>query len=501
MTNWQNRTLFHGDNLGFLRAMNSESVDLIATDPPFNKGRDFHATPDSLAAGAKFQDRWSWERDVHPDWVDQITDDHPKLMEAIEGARYAHSDGMGAFMCFMAVRLLEMRRVLKPTGSIYLHCDPTASHYLKAVMDAIFGWQNFQNEIVWCYAKWTNISNQFQKNHDTLLFYTVGKKHTFNQQFILTSDKAAKLKIGYQVNKPGGVKQLIVYDRKKAKRVIEEGDYEKLIYKTEDNEGTALNSVWNDINILNSQARERVGYPTQKPLALYERIIKASSNEGDIVLDPFCGCATTLVAAERLKRQWVGMDIWDNAKTVVMERLAREGLNGEGKAKTGLFDEYVYFITQPPERTDDGETASSFLPVKEQRRRPLEPWQQLSRAEIFKELSEAQSLDQSLGDSKVLCAGCGRALEPPFMELDHITPRADRGANDISNRILLCRPCNGRKSARLTMKGLIQENKRAGWMMDESLAYKARDLATKRYEDVRHNRPWPPSTFELEFGD
>ena len=133
--NWSNRTLFHGDNLKFLRGMNSESVDLIATDPPFNKSRDFHATPDSLAAGASFQDRWSWEKDTHQDWVDQITDDYPRLMEAIESARYAHSDGMGAFMCFMAVRLLEMHRILRSAGSIYLHCDPTASHYLKAVMD------------------------------------------------------------------------------------------------------------------------------------------------------------------------------------------------------------------------------------------------------------------------------------------------------------------------------------------------------------------------------
>ena len=149
--NWENRTLFHHDNLAILRGMNSESVDLIATDPPFNKSRDFHATPDSLAAGASFQDRWSWEKDVHEEWADQITDDYPKLMEAIESARYAHSDGMGAFMCFMAVRLLEMRRVLRPTGSIYLHCDHTASHYLKAVLDAIFGRKNFRNEIVWCY--------------------------------------------------------------------------------------------------------------------------------------------------------------------------------------------------------------------------------------------------------------------------------------------------------------------------------------------------------------
>ena len=169
--NWRNRTLFHGDNLGFLRAMNSESVDLIATDPPFNKGRDFHATPDSLAAGAKFQDRWSWERDVHQEWADRITDDYPKLMEAIESARYAHSDGMGAYMCFMAVRLLEMRRVLKPTGSIYLHCDPTASHYLKAVMDAIFGWKNFRNEIVWCYKSGGASKRRFARKHDLILFY------------------------------------------------------------------------------------------------------------------------------------------------------------------------------------------------------------------------------------------------------------------------------------------------------------------------------------------
>ena len=133
--NWSNRTLFHGDNLEFMRAMNSETVDLIATDPPFNKGRDFHATPDSLATGAKFQDRWSWERDVHEDWLDLITDDHPDLMAVIQNSRKTYGDDMGAFLCFMAVRLVSMRRLLKPTGSLYLHCDPTASHYLKMLLD------------------------------------------------------------------------------------------------------------------------------------------------------------------------------------------------------------------------------------------------------------------------------------------------------------------------------------------------------------------------------
>ena len=168
--NWKNRTLFHGDNLNFLRAMNSESVDLIATDPPFNKGRDFHATPDSLAKGASFQDRWTWENDVHQEWVDQITDDHPKVMNVIQGSRSSYGDDMGAFLCFMAVRLLAMRRVLKSTGSIYLHCDPTASHYLKELMDAVFGRKNFINEIVWCYTSGGVSKRHFGKKHDIILF-------------------------------------------------------------------------------------------------------------------------------------------------------------------------------------------------------------------------------------------------------------------------------------------------------------------------------------------
>ena len=150
--NFPNRTLYHADNLPVLRGMDSETVDLIATDPPFNKGKDFHATPDSLAAGAKFQDRWSWADDVEGEWVDQITDDHPKVMTVINAARESYGDDMGAFLCFLGVRLLAMHRVLKPTGSLYLHCDPTASHYLKALLDAIFGKRNFRNEIVWCYA-------------------------------------------------------------------------------------------------------------------------------------------------------------------------------------------------------------------------------------------------------------------------------------------------------------------------------------------------------------
>ncbi|MYH76447.1 MAG: site-specific DNA-methyltransferase [Acidimicrobiaceae bacterium] len=149
--NFTNRTLFHHDNLAVMRGMNTATIDLIATDPPFNKGKDFHATPDSLAKGGKFQDRWRWDDDVEGEWIDQLQDDWPNVWRIIAAARGSWGDDLGAFLCFMAVRLLEMHRVLKSTGTLYLHCDPTAGHYLKSLLDAIFGRKQFRNEIIWCY--------------------------------------------------------------------------------------------------------------------------------------------------------------------------------------------------------------------------------------------------------------------------------------------------------------------------------------------------------------
>ncbi len=493
--------------------MNSESVDLIATDPPFNKGRDFHATPDSLAAGAKFQDRWSWADDVEQEWVDQITDDYRFLMEAIESARYAHSDGMGAYMCFMAVRLLEMRRVLKPTGSIYLHCDPTASHYLKAVLDAIFGWQMFVNEIVWQYDGPQRPSRRrFGSKHDVIFRYAKTGSYFSDPagiapfQLLSEADLARYKRLPdgrYFYTTPRGdytdasVERLTAEDRVERTKG---GKVRIRHFLPTDSRGRAgrakqLPDVWADIVSLgHAGGGEKVGYPTQKPLELYERFLRAASREGDIVLDPFAGCATTCVAAERLGRQWAGIDIWDNAKAVVLDRMAKERLALPEAERGDLFTADIVFTDKPPERTDGGETAAPFLRVTERRQRPpLEPWQKLSRAQIVAELAEAQAINEGL----VLCAGCGRELEPPFMELDHITPRSDRGENDISNRILLCRPCNGRKSARLTMKGLLDANRKAGWLKDRKLAEYARDLAHERYEQVRYRRQWPAVTGDL----
>ena len=422
--NWRNRTLFHGDNLTFLRAMNSESVDLIATDPPFNKGRDFHATPDSLAAGAKFQDRWSWERDVHQEWADQITDDYPRLMEAIESARYAHSDGMGAFMCFMAVRLLEMRRVLKPTGSIYLHCDPTASHYLKAVMDAIFGWKNFRNEIVWCYAGGGIPKRDFPRKHDNILRYSKTKSFYYQPIYRPYS-------LGTQQRGRTAVKG----------KYFDQGLNPK---------GTPVNDWWADVKRIASPTDpEKTGWPTQKSLELYERMIRASSDEGDIVCDPFAGCATTLVAAERLGRQWVGIDIWDSAHDLVIERLEQEGLLG--KFKLGN----IPLIDEAPARTDDGESASPFLRVKERIKEP--EGKKMSRAEMY---------DFLITQHGSICQGCDRVFDDPrYLELDHNTPRSDGGLNHISNRILLCSPCNRAKSNQFTLSGLRRLNRKNGWMV------------------------------------
>ena len=424
--NWKNRTLFHGDNLDYLRAMNSESVDLIATDPPFNKGRDFHATPDSLAAGAKFQDRWSWERDIHQDWVDQVTDDYPRLMEAIESARYAHSDGMGAFMCFMAVRLLEMRRVLKPTGSIYLHCDPTASHYLKAVMDAIFGWKLFLNEVLWLYKTGGMSKRWFGRKHDNILLYTKGRNYTFNVQ----KEKS------YLSHYYGFSNVEILRDKQGVYTLVGMRDY------------------W-DIPALRGNQPETVGYPTQKPVALYERMIRASSNEGDIVLDPFAGCATTLVAAERLGRRWIGMDIWDQAHETVLTRLKGEGLAGPAGETGGKlpFGDIVY-ETEVPVRTDDGNEAAPFLRVKERVKEPEGPkW---TRAEMYKYLLKQRGPK---------CQGCDRTFDDPrYLELDHNTPRSDGGLNHVTNRILLCSPCNRAKSNQYTLSGLRRLNKKNGWM-------------------------------------
>ena len=422
-----NRTLYIHDNLDILRGMNSESIDLIATDPPFNKGRDFHATPDSLAAGARFQDRWSWEADVYPEWVDAIKDDQPALYELIDLVRTQKRDDLAAFLCWLGVRVIEMRRVLKPTGSLYLHCDDTASAYIKALLDSVFGVKQFRNTMIWCYNGGGVPKNAFARKHDTIHFYAKSKDNTFNKQYAPYSEASAKL-----VQSRGGVS--IDGKARDIKR------------------GAAMTDWWQDINSLQTWSAERIGYPTQKPVALYKRIIAASSNEGDVVLDPFCGCATTLIAAETLNRQWIGIDLWEHAAETLQQRIGFP----------------VHARREPPARTDDEADVGAHLPSINRRQRKAEPWMRLSHADMRDILYAAQD---------GVCAGCGRELHIRFMQLDHMQPRADGGANTIDNRVMLCSPCNGAKGATLTISGLVRANKRDGWLESEARRKVAYDRA------------------------
>ena len=468
--NFANRTLYHADNFETLRGINSGCIDLIATDPPFNKSRDFHATPDSLARGAKFEDRWSWDKDIHPDWVDAIKDDWPAVWAVIEAARVSAGDDMAAFLCWLGVRLMECHRVLKDTGSIYLHLDHTAHAYGKCLMDAIFGRRNFRNEIVWCYTGPANTPRWFPRKHDTILFYSRSNAFTFNRDAVRIPYSDAFTKRRQYTEGQRGITAGYAAGRTDAEVAASFGS------------GKPIEDWWPDIPAGGQMSRgERTGYPTQKPLALYERIIQASSDPGDFVLDPFAGCATTPIAAERLGRQWIAMDVWDRAHQMVLQRLEAEGLavpaaeNGDRLLTFGD----VHYLTEPPVRTDY-EAAPLVPDLQLKIQRPPEPWERLSRDQMTAILAEAQATVDG-----IVCAGCGRALEVEFMELDHITPKSDRGANHILNRILLCRPCNGRKGDSLTLRGLMRENRRTGWLRDETRANLAQDKARARAEQIR----------------
>ena len=401
--NWDNRTLWTGDNLDIMRGMNSESVDLIYLDPPFNSNKTYSAPIGSKAAGAAFKDTWTLG-DVDEAWHGEIADREPTLYAIIDAAGYSHGRSMKSYLIMMAVRLIEMKRLLKDTGSIYLHCDPTASHYLKALMDAVFGKDTFRNEVVWSYAKWSNSSNAFQRNHDTILFYAK-KHHKLNIQRQISDDKKKKIAIGYQVNKPSGIKQLIVYDWIKASGKIKSGDYDRVIFKTE-MEGTPMSDSWSDINILNSQSKERVGYPTQKPLALLDRIIKASSNEGETIMDPFCGCATACVAAEQRQRNWVGIDLSPLAAKLVNSRLQKD---------MGLFFD-IHHREDVPKRSDLGD-----LPSYRTHKHML------------------------YGRQEGVCGGCQVMFPFRNMTVDHIVAQSRGGSDHIDNLQLLCGACNSTK--------------------------------------------------------
>ena len=293
------RIIFCRDNLEILRGINDRCIDLIYLDPPFNKKKVFSAPLGSSAEGAKFSDIFR-EEDIKDEWVKSIEFENPALHSYLMGVKTFSNIYNYCYLVYMAVRLLECHRILRDTGSIYLHCDPTMSHYLKIVMDCIFAENNFRNEVVWCYKEQETATRYFPKKHDIILFYSKVNDYTFNVQWLPHSEAQLKR---YNIIKDG------------ERYANMKGKMRKL------GQGSKVRDYWH-IDI--AQATERTGYPTQKPLALLERIISASSNEGDVVLDPFCGCATTCVAAERLDRQWIGVDVSIKAFEIVKKRLGKE---------------------------------------------------------------------------------------------------------------------------------------------------------------------------------
>ena len=324
--NVPNRTIFCDDNLDVLRGINSECIDLIYLDPPFNKNKKFTAPIGTSAEGAEFSDIFR-EEDVKYEWLVTLEQDQPELYHYLTGIRAVDRPYNFAYLAYMAIRLIECQRILKPSGSVYLHCDPTMSHYLKIAMDCIFGEHNFRNEIVWCYRGGGVPKKDFARKHDIIFRYCpeIRKFNVDDVRIPYSQDSTDRLE--YTARSFRSTK---VYD-----------GYEQ------NPKGKHPEDWWVMQPIMPS-SKERTGYPTQKPVKLMERIIQASSNEGDIVFDPFCGCATTCVAAERLNRQWIGVDISYKAYELVKKRLTKESVT------IWQPDTEIHMRTDPPKRTDIG---------------------------------------------------------------------------------------------------------------------------------------------------
>lgn len=460
--NWINETMWTGDNLPIMRGMNSASVDLIYLDPPFNSNHDYAAPIGSQAAGAEFKDTWSL-RDIDVAWLDLIEQKHPKVNRVIHSATM-NSDK--SYLIYMAARLIEMCRILKPTGSIYLHCDPTMSHYLKLLMDAIFGRKNFLSEVIWKRTSSHNRAKRWGPIHDTILYYGSSREFTWNR--VLQPLDRDYVEQHYNKRDTRGIYQIdnltgpgirdgdtgqpwrnvdptdtgrhwelppdralpdwfVIpdgYSDLTARQRLDVLDGQGLVHWPQkqggkprfkrylnSRSGQPLQDVITDIKPLSKGSPEYVDYPTQKPIALLKRIIQASSNDNDIVLDPFCGCATASVAAHEMDRKWVGIDISPKAFDLVKRRIIDRG---------GLF----YNLTQRtdvPQRTDLG---------------------------VIPKYNSTTNRNQLYGEQGGFCAGCGTHFQPQHLTVDHIIARSSGGTDHIDNLQLLCGNCNSIKGNR-----------------------------------------------------
>ena len=437
--NFASGTVWTGDNLPVMRGINSGCVDLIYLDPPFNSNEDYAAPIGSQAAGAAFKDTWTLS-DIDVYEHGELAERSPAAYKVIDAARDTHGKGMMSYLIMMAVRLIEMRRILKSTGSVYLHCDDSASHYLKLLMDSIFSAQSLRAQIVWRRYGSHNDSRKFGRVYDAILYYAKDGKSAWNAQYTplepdyveknyKREDNVGKFTTaplhtggltggGYTYSFRGHLRTWRYPEERMQELVRNDRIYEsprgtgpprRKVYLHE-SKGVPASNLWTDIKALTGSNRERTGYPTQKPVALLDRIIQASSNRGDMVFDPFCGCATTLVAADRLNRKWAGIDLSPLAVKLVDQRIRDD---------RGALWGGAIVRDDPPLRSDMGK-----LPNYRTQRHRL------------------------YGEQEGVCAGCLVHFPFKVLEADHILPRSKGGTDHYENLQLLCTRCNKSKGSK-----------------------------------------------------
>ena len=536
--NVANRTLAIMDNLPFLRSLNNECIDLIAIDPPFAANETFtrapkppitdaelaeekalakkHRVPHNEGIGeTRVKDFWSWDEDIHPAWKMQMEDDYPAVHAIIQAVEACAAENEAAYIAYMAVRLIECSRVLKQTGSIYVHCDSRASSYLRMLMDAIFGQPNFRNEIVWRRTRGAKLSQYaprvWGRSSDTILFYAKSDKvrvrpyrelsdSEIEERFDRIDEKGQRyftrgLTIfrrpsqgarpnlcyewrGFKNRHAAGwalSKDRLEEEYQKGNIVIDGDRIERRKYE-KDYQGEAAGNVWTDISNLTGSDREITGYSTQKPLALYERIIKASSNPGDVVLDAFAGCATTAVAAERLGRQWIACDMAYRSWTMLKRRFYQNGFAltdmtdstqkalGEHQIEMQEAESQTIGLDNLPKRTDID--PAPFHPLAQTRRRGRRSTQSSTWSGRIPKDEAKQLLIERFGP---VCWGCGYeprrpngTLDHMLLEVDHIRARRAsegvQGDDELYNLALLHRTCNSIKRNKLTLEELRNDN-------------------------------------------
>ena len=581
-------TIFISDNLPFLKSLDTESVDLVCIDPPFAKNETFTGNlrpplneeekrierdmmtewgvfdeesayglgieyPDQDGRTAKFRDIFRFDRDVYEDWMDSIGERSPGLATLIEATRYSHSDASAAYIAFMAERMLQIHRILKPNGSVYMHCDDTANAYLRQMMDVVFGHENYLNEITWRRTYAHNDPKRFGRITDRILFYAKSDNYTWNVQyagysesyirdFFRYEDDRGKFRLvtltgpGMSAGESGGrwrgyspsdserhwsvprrIVERIAGEQGQSLSINErldlldehgyiywppQGSVPRVKQYLDEMQGVQLQDHWEDINPLGSRARERTGYPTQKPQALARRIIEASSNPGDLVLDCFAGCAYVPVAAQLTGRRWIACDMSPRAWTVVRRQFHKHpqlGIITEGEIaadSNGLEAEpqletanRVIRVRGPHDlpppvadaERDDMPVRATPLPRPKYRVRPFE--------------TDRQIWDAFVEQYGTTCWYCGaeKVNDRRELQLDHVEPNAHDGTNDDCwNRALACVACNSDKRHTLTPAQTIHAAHAAGRIatparmreIKETFASRRR-WAKERWERIR----------------